>query len=194
MISGLKDIESLMNLLIGLITNELNIDKDPIIILSPSASSLLTMHNVKEFLGEGRFVPPEEAIRLSGDSKAPELVALSHPTSRVRRGELRFVVVDGVDQFKPDYWERVVCIFTTGQAWQFRDYHISEPVKLFHAYKGIILQYSGETAHPAASQWNVDLIRVDRQKRHTDEQIVSTIWRKIEDWMIKNWPLWKNFQ
>lgn len=47
----------------------------------------------------------------------------------------RYLVVDGVEalaKFGADAWERVVCVLTTGQAWQFKPYKWTEPKTLFH--------------------------------------------------------------
>ncbi len=59
--------------------------------------------------------------------------------SCVRRKEsvsqLTYYVVDSVEalsKFGTDAWDRVVCVMTTGQAWQFKTYRWSEPKTLFH--------------------------------------------------------------
>ncbi|QSL64693.1 hypothetical protein MERGE_001995 [Pneumocystis wakefieldiae] len=150
--------------------------RDPIILLSPSASSLLTMYNIKRFLEEGVFVPPEEALQINGGNRASELIAISH-TSRIAKG-------------LPDYWDRVVCVFTTGQAWQFKEYKWSEPRELFHHVKGFIIQYVGDPPHPATKEWNVETIRIERFRRHTDREVVSRLWESLERWM-DNHPVWK---
>jgi parafibromin len=91
-------------------------NRDPIILLSPSASSLITMHNVKTFLEEGKFIPPAIAAKEAGGGRGPELLHISHKSSRFGGRAIRYVVVEGTEKFKPDYWERVVCVFTTGNA------------------------------------------------------------------------------
>lgn len=50
---------------------------------------------------------------------------------------MRFYVVDGVEALSKfggidDAWDRVVCVMTTGQEWQFRPYKWQEPKELFH--------------------------------------------------------------
>ncbi|KTW29290.1 hypothetical protein T552_01245 [Pneumocystis carinii B80] len=164
--------------------------RDPIILLSPSASSLLTMYNIKRFLEEGVFVPPEEALQINGGNRVSELIAISH-TSRIAKGlSYRFVIVQGVDKFRPDYWDRVVCVFTTGQAWQFKEYKWSEPRELFHHVKGFIIQYVGDPPHPATKEWNVETLRIERFRRHTDREVVSRLWESLERWM-DNHPVWR---
>lgn len=46
-----------------------------------------------------------------------------------------YIVVDSVEalaKLGTDAWDRVVCVMTTGQAWQFRPYKWNEPRQLFH--------------------------------------------------------------
>ncbi|KAG5439864.1 hypothetical protein PCANB_000146 [Pneumocystis canis] len=165
--------------------------RDPIILLSPSASSLLTMHNIKQFLEDGVFVTPEQAIQVSGNNRSAELIVISH-TSRIAKGlSYRFVIVQDVEKFRPDYWDRVVCVFTTGQAWQFKEYKWSEPRELFHHVKGFLIQYVGDPPHPATKEWNVESIRIERNRRHTDREVVSRLWESLERWM-DNHPIWRS--
>ena len=60
----------------------------------------------------------------------------STPGSSSGLGALqRYFVVDSTDalqKFGADAWERVVCVMTTGQVWQFRPYKWSDPRTLFH--------------------------------------------------------------
>lgn len=49
--------------------------------------------------------------------------------------QMRYFVVDGTEalsKFGADAWERVVCVMTTGQVWQFKPYKWNEPRTLFH--------------------------------------------------------------
>lgn len=46
-----------------------------------------------------------------------------------------YYVIDSAEvlgKFGADAWDRVVCVMTTGQAWQFRPYKWKEPLSLFH--------------------------------------------------------------
>jgi parafibromin len=49
--------------------------------------------------------------------------------------QARYFIVDSVEalsKFGDDAWDRVVCVMTTGQEWQFRPYKWAEPKELFH--------------------------------------------------------------
>jgi parafibromin len=126
---------------------------DPIIIVSPSSSALITMHNIKQFLEDGHFTPVQPNAQRSEDvvsvlhkrhmggnaaAQAAAVAAaqgkrLSSSSGGVRTA--RYLVVDSVEaltKFGDDAWDRVVCVFTTGQEWQFAPYKWPEPKELFH--------------------------------------------------------------
>ena len=158
--------------------------RDPIILLSPSASSLITMHNIKRFLEEGVFVPPEAAARETG-GPAPEVLSLAYKSKLQSGKTLRFVVVESTDKFKPDYWDRLLVVFTTGQAWQFKPYapQYSDPRTLFQRTKGILVRYADEPVNAAEKEWNVQGIQINRAQRYNDRVTVSTFWDSIEKWI-----------
>lgn len=155
--------------------------KDPIILLSPSASALLNMTNVKPFLEEAQFVP---MMKGSGTANL-QMITRNSP----RLGQFKFVVVDSVDRFtRPEYWDRVVAVFVTGQAWQFKQYLWSDPNILFQKVAGFCLTFAGDPVPPAVQQWNVDIVPIDRNQRFRDREVSEMIWGKIEKWMIaKGW-------
>ncbi|ETN46037.1 uncharacterized protein HMPREF1541_00220 [Cyphellophora europaea CBS 101466] len=169
---------------------------DPIILLSPSASSLLRMSNIKAFLEEGLYVPfDHERLANMG---AANLLHLTRKLHNLGEKPFRFVLVDGPEQFKPEYWDRVVAVFTTGQTWQFRSYKWREPQALFERVLGI---YVGEKGQPVPSEvkgWgsNVKTFMVDRwdershgsavdqdtrlKRRWKDRESVEELWRAVE--------------
>jgi len=88
--------------------------------------------------------------------------------------------------------DRVLCVFTTGQAWQFKPYKWTEPKDLFrngesrrhqvnsssefhptillipvscrhHTVLGVYFHLSTEPQHPATKEWNVKPFKVGHQ-------------------------------
>lgn len=155
--------------------------KEPIILLSPSASALLNMTNVKPFLEDAQFIPQMKA---TGTANL-QMITRNSP----KLGHFRFVVVDSVDRFtRPEYWDRVVAVFVTGQAWQFKQYLWSDPNTLFQKVAGFCLTFQGDPIPPAVNQWNVDVVPIDRNQRFRDREVSEMIWGKIEKWMLaKGW-------
>jgi parafibromin len=179
---------------------------DPIIMLSPSASSLLRMSNIKTFLDTGLFVPFDhpQLATLS----AANLLHLTRPLRQISEKPFRFILVDSPDQFKTEYWERVVAVFTTGQTWQFRGYKWREPQELFSHVLGIYVGEKGLPVPPDVKSWgsNVKTFLVDRwdershgaavdhdarvARRWKDREVVEEMWRTIETSM-KGKSLWR---
>ncbi|PWW74645.1 CDC73-domain-containing protein [Tuber magnatum] len=155
--------------------------RDPIILLSPSASSLLTMANIKAFLENGTFIPSSQ---LPGPHETlhhiSRLIPAIHPTAPVR-----FLVVDSIEKFKPDYWDRVVGVFTTGQAWQFRDYKWNNPVELFRQVRGFYVGWDGEMVPDQVRGWGagVRCLSIERNRRFRDREVCESIWDGIETGM-----------
>ncbi|WVQ79261.1 hypothetical protein IAT38_001357 [Cryptococcus sp. DSM 104549] len=159
----------------------------PIIIISSSPTSLVTMWNVKKFLEQGIFEPSDVARQneaAQGNVKAEDMV----PVIRKRTGPhgditSKYYVVDGVDalqKFGQDAWDRVICVVTTGQTWQFKPYKWENPKVLFQNVKGVYFQWNNEPVNPAVKDWNVKEMRIDRNKRHTDRQVVAEFWRILD--------------
>lgn len=115
--------------------------QDPIIMISSSPTALVNMYNVKRLLEEGVFVPPEQA-RAEAAGHAEPVVQVMHQRVDVPPGappprKVRYLIVDNTEALQRlggggvDAWDRVVAVFTTGQAWQFRSYPRSDPRDLF---------------------------------------------------------------
>lgn len=150
--------------------------KQPIIIVSPATTALISLSNIKAFLEEGRFEPPS--------MKRPEngVAIIHHESDKLVPTAHNIMVVDNVDLFtKPEYWDRVVAIFTTGQAWQFAKYKYTKPEALFQKYPGYILTYTGDVVPKQIAEWNVNVVSVDRgEKRFRDKMIVRDLWMQLE--------------
>ncbi|KAF3993377.1 hypothetical protein FT663_01881 [Candidozyma haemuli var. vulneris] len=157
--------------------------KSPIIIISPATTALLSLANIKEFLEESRFVEPNVSTM-----KRPEsgVVTINHPSDKLAPSAHSIMVVDNVDMFtKPEYWDRVVAIFTTGQAWQFSKYKYSKPEVLFQKYPGFFVAYQNDVVPKQIKDWNVNVVRIDRgEKRFRDKMIVRDLWIHLEKILI----------
>ncbi|KAJ2901961.1 hypothetical protein MKZ38_001151 [Zalerion maritima] len=178
---------------------------DPIILLSPSASSLLRLTNIKSFLESGRFIPPDAPALNSN-------LNLLHITRIVKdidpHRPMRFILVEGCEQFKPDYWNRVVAVFTTGQQWQFKSYKWPKPTDLFKHVQGVYVGYRDDEVPEMVKSWghrvvstSVDRWResdasklgreipiVTKDVNYRDREAADHIWKTIESNMrTKGW-------
>ncbi|KAL4880420.1 CDC73-domain-containing protein [Aspergillus karnatakaensis] len=186
--------------------------QDPIILLSPSASSLIRMSNVRSFLGDGVFVPPDHpTLAMPSASNniqyihRPLGIADSSSSSRAvssqghSRKPTRFILVDSTANFKPDYWQRLVAVFTTGQTWQFKSYKWSSPPELFKHATGVYVGWRGEDVPRDVKGWGrgVRSFSVERWDdkggvqgtgRWRDREVVEGIWTVIEEGMkLRGW-------
>ncbi|KAI1817967.1 RNA pol II accessory factor, Cdc73 family-domain-containing protein [Poronia punctata] len=172
---------------------------DPIILLSPSASSLLRMTNIKSFLENAQYLPPNSLS--AGSSTSANMLHINRLVKDIDPNRpMRFILVEGSEQFKPEYWNRVVAVFTTGQTWQFKNYKWSNPNELFRHIPGIYVGWRGEQPPESVRAWGhrVLNVAVDRWKnpdastvdtsRWRDREVVESIWKTIESNMrTKGW-------
>lgn len=160
---------------------------EPIVLLSPSASSLLRMSNIKQFLEGGIYVPPDST------SIGTNILHSQRPMRTVDpQRPLRFILVDTPDQFKPDYWQRVVAVFTTGQTWQFKSYKWTSAAELFSHALGIYVGWAGEQVPDTVKGWGrmVKCVQIEKwnagqgeKGRWRDREVVESIWTAIEESM-----------
>ena len=173
---------------------------DPIIMLSPSASSLLRISNIKSFLEGGQFIPADSAAASSTGASMLHINRLMKDIDPSR--PMRFILVEGAEHFKPEYWNRVVAVFTTGQSWQFKNYKWSSPNELFRHVPGVFVGWRGEQPPDSIVSWGHRVLNVgiDRWKdslanrtgvdtsRWRDREVVESIWKMIESNMrSKGW-------
>jgi len=167
---------------------------NPIILLSPSASSLLRMSNIKSFLEQGRYTPPDN----TSTATMLHLVRTMREVDPAR--PMRFVLVEGSEQFKPEYWNRVVAVFTTGQTWQFKNYRWPQAQELFRHVLGVYVGWKGEQPPAAVRDWDHRVLTYQVEKwrdpgapgaeasRWRDREVVESIWKAIEGNMrAKGW-------
>ena len=165
---------------------------DPIILLSPSASSLLRMSNIRSFLDDGTYIPADSTLAGSSGTSANILhVSRLLPTIDPQR-PFRFILVDTPEQFKPDYWARVVAVFTTGQTWQFKSYKWQSAPELFRHALGIYVGWRDEEVPSTVRGWGRGVVSTGVEKwnpqqgvngRWRDREVVEGIWDHVEESM-----------
>ncbi|RPD55708.1 RNA polymerase II-associated protein [Lentinus tigrinus ALCF2SS1-7] len=172
----------------------------PIIMISSSPTSLITMHNVRKFLQDAVFETSQDArarAASEGNARPEDMIPIYRKRTTIdssgRETEMqtRYFVVDSTEalaKFGPDAWDRVVCVMTTGQAWQFRPYKWTEPKTLFHHVKGIYFTWTNDPPNPKIKDWNVTELKIDPHRRHVDKSVVAHFWRILDQWTSTNKP------
>lgn len=175
------------------------------------------MPNIKTFLSEGVYIPPDHSSlskstasnvlhvprtlrTISGSSSQSSAIGSG---GRSTPSPTTFILVDSTGDFKPDYWNRVVAVFTTGQTWQFKSYKWSSPPELFKHAMGIYVGWRDEPVPKEVKGWGrgVRSFEIDRWDEKTanvngagaggpggsgrwrDRGVVEAIWAAIEEGM-----------
>ncbi|KAH3671234.1 hypothetical protein WICMUC_004751 [Wickerhamomyces mucosus] len=164
--------------------------QNPIILISPAASALITISNVKPFLELSKFIDPnsqnpEDQSLLN--SNTDNIRNVTHVFPRI--GKQSFLVVNNTDNFtKAEYWDRVVAIVTTGQSWQFKSYKWSNPKELFQKIKGYYFHYDKDLIPQQIKEWNVQKVPIDKNRRFRDAESLNLFWDSIEKILVsKGW-------
>lgn len=128
------------------------------------------MHNVKRFLQESTFEPSQEARARAiseGNVKPDDMIPVyrkrTHIDSsgREMESQVRYVIVDSVEalsKFGVDPWDRVVCVMTTGQEWQFKNYKWKDPKQLFHHGSSINAGFAQGSCSPCDWQLKASML------------------------------------
>lgn len=138
----------------------------------------------------GEFIPRMPAI---GDSDYLQITRYSNKLSgqsnsnsangRQNGTKIRFAVVDNVEKFtKPEHWDRVVAVFVTGQAWQFRSYRWPSPNDLFQHVAGFYLTYQGERVPPELGTWrNVTITQIPKTSALEIEKLLRLFGTRLKN-------------
>ncbi|GMM57089.1 Cdc73 protein [Maudiozyma humilis] len=154
--------------------------KDPIILIPSATSSMITLGNIKEFLEHSKYINPRDVTV----TKEDDLVTIEKKFDNISR-PLRFLVVNNTRMFtKPEYWDRVVAVFTTGHTWQFANYQWNTPQDLFQHCNGYYFHFNGEDVPQHVQQWNVQRIALDKHQRFKDVEVVRFFWTNLEKSLI----------
>ncbi|SCU98535.1 LADA_0H13696g1_1 [Lachancea dasiensis] len=149
--------------------------KDPIILIPSAASSIFTISNIKQFLEESKYVHPRDMPGSKSD-----VTTVTKKLDRFAK-PIKFMIASNTRLFtKPEYWDRVVAVFTTGHAWQFNNYQWSNPSELFQKCKGYYFYFAGDVVPKHVEQWNVQRVELDKNKRFRDVEVLRYFWNTIE--------------
>ncbi|KAG6486005.1 hypothetical protein ZIOFF_054575 [Zingiber officinale] len=157
----------------------------PIILVPSAYSTLITIHNVKEFLEDGIFVPTDAKVKALQGPK-PDCVTVQKKLSR-DRAVAAYEVRDKPSGFKPEDWDRVVAVFVLGKEWQFKDWPFKDHVEIFNKIIGFYVRFEDDSVESAKTvkQWNVKIISISKHKRHQDRAAALEVWDRLEDSWIR---------
>lgn len=170
----------------------------PIIVVPSAASSLITLHNVKQFLEDGKFVRSADAQAASaraGSGVKPERVVVQRND---KRGvPCSYVVVDDPSRLQLADWRRVSAVFALGPKWQIAGWDFGKPrprpmgpADIFHPQRcrGYHLHYADEAPHENIGKWPVLPVSLDKNKRHLDAVAADKFWRDFDAYIASRKP------
>ncbi len=105
-----------------------------------------------------RYVDSQE-IRNQGGAKPSRLV-IERRQKANETHKTPYHVIDSADHLRPEDWDRVVCVFTTGAEWQFKKWKWQKPVELFAHVKGFYAKWADEQPKESIKSWNVEILSV----------------------------------
>ena len=156
--------------------------KVPIIIVPASYSAMVCGKNARQFLQDGRYVPVRDCV-------APSTNSSTHTQEIERRigrdSPVPYQIRDTAPPRKSSDWERVVAVFVAGPKWQFKDWpfkgcdegdmvHAFQRIRAFHAH------FMSDSVKADVKNWNVKMISLDRNNRHTDVLKAQEFWRELD--------------
>lgn len=169
----------------------------PIIIVPALASSLINMHNVRQFLEEGRYVSPQqaqaEAVAAGGTGEKPSMLTVQHKDSR---GVLcEYKVVDNPCKLGRAGWLRVAAVFVLGPKWQFTGWNWARPERgdmsppeIFRRCLACHLHFVDDPYHENIPKWSLRLLNLDRARRHMDAVTAGKFWRDLDEFLQAKKP------
>ncbi|KAF9544108.1 accessory factor associated with RNA polymerase II [Mortierella hygrophila] len=158
----------------------------PIIIVPAAVTSMITMYNIKQLL-EGQEFADSGDIRNKGEAK-PNRLKIHRRMKPNETTKVPYEVIDNTDILRPEDWDRVVCVFTTGAEWQFKKFKWQKPVELFAQVKGFYTKWTDEQPKETIKTWNVEILSLNRHRRHADRAVVTEFWDKLQGWCLANKP------
>ena len=142
-----------------------------IIIIPAGSTTLLTLHNAKEFLMDSKYISTTEAR-----SRGPKPASI-----RLEHSGNTFELIDNPARLAPADWSRVLACFTLTSTWQFKGWKWETPLELFQHIIGFHVYFDDVTLDQTVSGWNVTKLAISRNKRHLDATAVMTFWNRINE-------------
>ncbi|KAI8323454.1 CDC73-domain-containing protein [Martensiomyces pterosporus] len=159
--------------------------RDPIIVVPAATTAMLNMYNIRSLLKDHQFVDSRDMMEKGGSK--PREVIIEHTMSN-GGPSLRFRVVDSVLDFTEADWNSLVCVFTQGAAWQFKNWTWSTPEEVFQNCLGYYPKYHDERPKDTTRSWGISMLNIERSKRHTDRATVVGLWNSIEQYIQRRKP------
>lgn len=153
-------------------------EKKAIIIVPPTFSpGNICLGNAKKFLLDAQYVNlNEEKSQVEG--------TVDYFKRSIQSKEINFEIHSSVTGFSKSDWKRTVAVFVQGVDWEFNDWPKGETIiSILLKVKGFYLKYSDMPTNPNVKKWNVEVMEIHRNKRHSDVSVQNDFWSILEDFL-----------
>eukprot|EP00794_Sanderia_malayensis_P008628 gene8628-9560_t len=169
--------------------------KTPIIIVPAGTTSLITLLNAKDLLQDCKFCNPDEKKRMGAIKENEVLVQRKKDVTINQQPQTVTLPIRVIDQplkLTPAEWNRVVAVFVQGPLWQFKGWPLvlpgGSPVQIFTKIKGFHIKFDDMKVDPNVKKWDVEVLTINRNRRHMDRACVLKFWEVLEKFMQKHKP------
>ncbi|XP_055333760.1 parafibromin-like [Paramacrobiotus metropolitanus] len=159
--------------------------KTPIIVVPSAPTSLITMYNCMDILQDNKFVPSDTKKKDGTKYESEMLIQRKKPDGTT----VSIRVMDNPSKLSMEDWDRVVAVFVQGPAWQFKGWPWSgNPVDIFERLKAFHLKFDEMPTDKNVAGWNVQVVPINRTKRHLDRASLLKFWESLDKFVVKNRP------
>ncbi|KAJ2763170.1 accessory factor associated with RNA polymerase II [Coemansia sp. BCRC 34490] len=157
----------------------------PIIVVPAATTAMLNMYNIKPLLQDFQFV--EWRVVMEKGGSKPREATVERKLQSTGHNQ-RFRVVDSVQDFTDADWNSVVCVFTQGAAWQFKNWLWKSPEEVFRNCLGFYPKYQDEQLKETTASWGIKPLNIERSRRHMDRATITGLWSSIEQYIAHRKP------
>jgi len=158
---------------------------NPVIVVPPGLSSLMTISNAKAFLEEGRYVSAS-SLRHSEGSKQTVVNVKRQSRIDPTREAVFEIINDPVNQLKTKAdWSRIVAVFALGKSWQFRRWEQpwNQPNYIFERTCGFYMHYADTPLNENVKKWRLSYLSIAKELRHLDFKVSNMFWKKVDKFL-----------
>ncbi|KAJ2614920.1 accessory factor associated with RNA polymerase II [Coemansia sp. RSA 1365] len=159
--------------------------RDPIIVVPAATTAMMNMYNIKALLQDHEFIESRSVMEKGG--LKPREIFIEHVMPNTGQN-LRFRVVDSVQDFGEADWNSLVCVFTQGAVWQFKNWLWKSPTEVFQNCLGLYPKHQDEPLKESIRSWGILPLNIERSKRHMDRATVAGLWSMIEEYIARHKP------
>lgn len=160
----------------------------PIIVVPPTATAVLNLYNIKQFLEDRIYIPPEVVKKERPTESKPQNTYVTMK-KHAKAGDVSFKVVDSVTGFDQETWDRVVAVVVSGQAWQLKGWKWETPADIFTHVKGFYVYFDDAKLPDIIKGWNVSKLPIKHESRNMDIMQAHEMWTQINSHMARTHPV-----